>query len=101
MVVEVKCAWNQNVLTDMKSQLFARYLTHTNQNFGIYVVGYFHCDTWNLESDSRKRRGKNRMKFNLLKKKLFDQAMALSSKQKSIKAFTLDARLSSASDVST
>jgi len=52
VVVEVKCAWNPDVLTSIQQQLHARYLR--GARCGIHVTGYFTCAGW-TDKDQRKR----------------------------------------------
>ena len=55
VVIEVKCAWNDEVLTAQETQLVDRYLPETQSSVGIYVVGWYPLDLWNAD-DYRKRR---------------------------------------------
>jgi hypothetical protein len=92
VVVEVKCSWNRGVLHDMERQLKVRYLATSRFDFGIYVVAYFSCEAWNRTKDSRRRTGVNRLKIAAVASRLLKQAKMLSSTEKRIEAFVLDAR---------
>lgn len=96
VVIEVKGAWNKGVLTDMKGQLYDRYLGTGQFRFGIYVVGYFTCPTWNRDKDARKTSGASRMGIKELWDKLERQTSELSVSERCVDAFVLDARVTSA-----
>jgi hypothetical protein len=93
VVVEVKGAWNDGVLTDMDAQLCKRYLQGDQHNFGIYVVGYFTCQAWNRLEDGRRKSGASNMDILVLEARLREQAKSLSSQQRRVEAVVLDARL--------
>jgi hypothetical protein len=54
VIVEVKGCWNRGVHGDMTGQLARRYLRDNTSVTGIFLVGWFHCPTWE-SSDYRKR----------------------------------------------
>ncbi len=93
VVVEVKCAWNRGVLEDMERQLYARYLGNSELDFGIYVVAYFTCGSWNRKGDARRSDGASKMAIEDLRARLFSQAQKLSSSEKRIDSLIIDARL--------
>jgi len=93
VVVEVKGAWNSGVPKDMEQQLFDRYMKNQDLNFGIFVVAHFGSD-WNwFEPDQRRNSGKSRTSLGDLSKLLDSEAKRLSTEQKNISAFVIDARL--------
>jgi hypothetical protein len=53
VILEVKGCWHSELKTAMESQLKNQYLKDNNCEHGIYVVGWFVCDSWNA-SDSRR-----------------------------------------------
>jgi hypothetical protein len=59
VVVEVKCAWNQEVPTALRDQLAVRYLPEAQTSVGIYLVGWYPPDQWTDEGDYRRRRVKD------------------------------------------
>jgi hypothetical protein len=93
VVIEVKCAWNNGVLTDMSDQLFDRYLRNEPLNFGIYVTAYFNCPGWNKVGDSRKTANAHKQSIKGLSSALNKQATRISSLEKRITSRVLDARL--------
>ncbi len=93
VVIEVKCAWNQGIYKDMEAQLFDRYLGNQGQNFGIYAVAYFTCDTWNRTSDHRKTSNGSKDDIETLRAKLREQATKLSIGDKSVASFVIDGRI--------
>lgn len=46
--LEIKGSWHDAVLTAQDTQLAQRYLTHMNTTAGIYVVGWYPLDQWNV-----------------------------------------------------
>ena len=53
VIVETKGCWNRDLYTAMRSQLVERYLKDNQCRYGLYLVGYFLCDSWDGE-DYRK-----------------------------------------------
>jgi hypothetical protein len=53
VTIEVKGCWNREMETAMGSQLIGKYLNGTDCTKGIYLIGWFMCDRWNDEYDSR------------------------------------------------
>jgi len=55
VVIECKGCWNRELKTAMATQLKQRYLIDENHRFGIYLVGWFQCETCKDEADGRRR----------------------------------------------
>ena len=55
VIIEVKGCWHREVRTAMRTQLVDRYLHENRCRHGMYVAGWFGCDSWD-EDDPRKRR---------------------------------------------
>jgi hypothetical protein len=92
VVVDVKCTWNDGLLTDMQGQLRDRYLKNSNCRTGIYVAAHFSAQSWD-ESDYR--RGKSdAWETRRLRSLLEEQAKELSGSVL-IRSFVLDVRLDS------
>jgi hypothetical protein len=92
VVIEVKCTWNDGLLTDMQGQLRDRYLKNSNCRTGLYVAAHFSAQSWD-ESDYR--RGKSdAWEINKLRSLLEEQAKQLSGSVL-IRSFVLDVRLDS------
>jgi hypothetical protein len=53
-IIEVKGCWNPEVNTAMETQLVNRYLRENRWQYGIYVVGWYHCTQWD-DADPRNR----------------------------------------------
>jgi hypothetical protein len=53
-IIEVKCCWNPGLLTDMKNQLVGQYLRESDCNVGLYVVAWYHCDSWDQSHRAKK-----------------------------------------------
>lgn len=54
LVIEVKGCWHREVRTAMKTQLVDRYLQEYQCRHGLYLVGWFHAETWD-NRDGRNR----------------------------------------------
>jgi len=54
VVVEVKGAWNDGLLSDQRNQLAVRYLPESSSDTGIYVVGWYPVGLWTAARDRRK-----------------------------------------------
>jgi hypothetical protein len=79
----------QPVAAGMKSQLVGRYLQGGSYRHGLYLVGWFRCDRWDkMDSRWKKKRAWTREKAD---EELAEQAQALSTEGKQIRAFVLDA----------
>lgn len=59
VVIEVKGAWNEDVLTDLRNQLAGQYLPAANTKTGIYLVGWYPLEEWTDEGDPRRRAVRN------------------------------------------
>lgn len=91
VIIEVKGCWHLEVRTAMKTQLLDRYLNETSYNHGIYLVGWYSCNQWD-------KRGTKRNMISVPNieeaRQIFDdQAKALSTDQKTIKACVLNCAL--------
>ena len=87
-IIEVKGGWNRELDSAMQSQLKDRYLKNNNCHQGIYLIGWFNCDSW----DKNDYRYGDAQKISLedARKKFDAQASDLSSEDVQIKAFVLD-----------
>jgi len=54
-VIEVKGCWHEELNTAMKAQLAERYLKDSQCRHGLYVVGWFNCNSWD-QNDARRGR---------------------------------------------
>ncbi|MCB9770296.1 MAG: hypothetical protein H6752_19025 [Candidatus Omnitrophica bacterium] len=97
VIVEVKGCWHPELKTSMKTQLVGKYLGNSQFDHGIYLVGWFKCDAWNLnDSHQKKRKGTNSKNFSNIEEaegKFRRQASSLSDSNTRIKSFVLDCRL--------
>ncbi len=93
VIVEVKGSWNRNLKTDMNNQLKSRYLKNNQCRYGIYLVGWFLCDSW----DKRDYRFKQNPKMEIenVKKFFNKQAANLTDKEYYIYSYILDCKLNS------
>ncbi|MCA9029807.1 MAG: hypothetical protein KDA69_01280 [Planctomycetaceae bacterium] len=90
-IIEVKGCWHDEVKTAMETQLRNRYLKDNLCDDGIYVVGWFACDSW----DSRDRRRRQTPKWALADARefFFRQSQTLSDDSTSISSFVFDTSL--------
>jgi hypothetical protein len=54
IVIEVKGCWNRQLWTAAELQLVQQYLAPNRLHRGIYLIGWFACETWS-SADKRKR----------------------------------------------
>lgn len=55
VAMELKGAWNDELLVAQDEQLAARYLPETKTNVGLYVVGWFPLDQWDASDGPRQK----------------------------------------------
>ena len=56
VVVEVKGAWNEQLMSSMETQLAGQYLKPAFTDFGIYVVAWFSAERWDPYDDNQRSR---------------------------------------------
>jgi Transposase domain (DUF772) len=78
VVVEVKGAWNDGLLSDQRNQLAVRYLPESGSDTGIYVVGWYPVDLWTATGDQRKTKA-GRLVREDLERVLAEQAKDITS----------------------
>ena len=84
VILEVKGCWHPELTTAMKSQLKDRYLKDNDCEYGMYVVGWFVCNSWST-SDPRWAKTPNwtidaaRAFFDEQKRQLSDEQAVLES----------------------
>jgi hypothetical protein len=95
VVVEVKGAWNRDVLTAMRDQLRDRYLCGSNSRHGVYVVGWFPVEQWD-PGDYRRGDAQRQLPPSLAEARLLftTQADGLSGQDRRVGAVVLDCTLS-------
>ena len=54
VIIEAKGCWHREIKTAMKNQLKDRYLKNHGSTHGIYLIGWYLCESWD-ENDYRKR----------------------------------------------
>ena len=90
VIIETKGCWNTYLHSDMQSQLVERYLADNQCQHGLYLVGYFHCKSWD-DGDYRKKQCSEDM--DTIVNKLNIQAEAMSGSGRVVVARILDLRL--------
>lgn len=86
VIIENKGCWNKELMTAMQSQLYDRYLKLAGEACGIYLVGWFMCSRWDSKRDCVFKDTKE-----ALLAELIEQANSISSDEKRLTAFVLDA----------
>jgi hypothetical protein len=93
LIIEVKGCWNPSVKTSLDTQLAQRYLKDNLSGFGVYLVVWFMCESWD-GGDIRRKAQTPKESLPSLQAFLDAQAKKLSSATRSsIRAFVLDASL--------
>jgi hypothetical protein len=91
VIVEVKGCWHAELQTAMETQLKDRYLKDNDCEHGIYLVGWFACDSWDSR-DKRKRRTP-RLTFEEATDFFAKQSTHLSDGNSNLKSYVLNASL--------
>lgn len=96
VIIEVKGCWNEGLEVDMERQLLDRYMAENQCNYGLYLVGWFYCESWDKD-DYRSKNPRKEIAVLPIEgaHEMFDaQAKVLTAKSgKVIRAVTLDGRL--------
>jgi len=90
VVGEVKAAWNDELMTAMRSQLVDRYMVDIGTKYGLYIVLWFDTGWWAPDqgrSDRNRVAGLDRAS---VLKQLRDQACALAADGFHIEVVMLD-----------
>jgi hypothetical protein len=90
-VIEVKGCWNPDLNHAMETQLADRYMAESGIQYGMYVVGWFHCPQW----DGRDHRCRAAPKLTIeeARRQFDNQAAGLSNEGRLIRAVVLNAAL--------
>lgn len=88
VVVEVKCAFNPNVLTDQRTQLAERYLPEAQAGAGIYAVGWYPPELWDAADRARRSRV-SKTTVDTLGSQLVKQAEVLRNEGKNVRSIVL------------
>ena len=91
VIIEVKGCWHGEVNNAMETQLLNRYLNRNNCSHGIYLVGWFLCNQWDMDGNSKNRISAQDIEE--ARKKFNEQAMKLSTDEKTIKSFVMNCTL--------
>ena len=51
--IEVKCNWNDSAKTALKEQLIDKYMSGKTATAGIFLLGWFGCDSWDCNDNRR------------------------------------------------
>lgn len=89
VIIETKGCWNPELNSAMQAQLVERYLAENQCCHGLYLVGYYWCESWD-NRDHRKR--PCREDIEAISQKLKTQAEALSDSRITVVVRLLDLR---------
>ncbi|MGI8483402.1 MAG: hypothetical protein ACR2OU_03975 [Thermomicrobiales bacterium] len=89
---EIKCCYHTNVYMAMQDQLFKRYMQDQGHHFGIYLVPFFDCVSWQEENSSRRHHSKKHS-LEQLRADLEAQANELSTNGYTVRPYVIDCRL--------
>jgi hypothetical protein len=94
LVIEVKGCWHREVQTAMQKQLREKYLASPDYRFGIYLVGWFLCDAWDV-NDHRNQEALRQMPSTIAdaQTQFVAQANGLTRDGVSISALVINASL--------
>jgi hypothetical protein len=81
VVVEVKGAWNDGLLSDQRNQLAVRYLPESSSDTGIYVVGWYPVALWTAAPDRRRTKARRLVREDV-ERALAEQAVKIISELK-------------------
>ena len=88
-IVEVKRCHNSEVKRAMETQLVNRYMQQNKCAYGLFLVGWFHCESWQNQSGPIRSLSIQEARDSFVK-----QAKELSSEGRVVRAFVLDVTLS-------
>jgi hypothetical protein len=91
IVIEVKGNWHPELDTAMKEQLMDRYMKQVKLQHGLYVIGWFDSDNWDVK-DGRRRNSK-KTSIEDAKQIYFDKSSSISDNVLSIESFILNISL--------
>lgn len=89
VIIEVKGCWHNELNKAMKDQLAGKYLSNNPCKAGIYLVGWFNCDSWD-NNDSRYKKAQKKISKDQAQEKFDKQSSELSKEGYNIKAVVLD-----------
>jgi hypothetical protein len=89
VIIEVKGCWHNELNKAMREQLAEKYLADNICKAGIYLVGWFNCDSWD-KNDSRYKKAPKKISKDQAQEKFDKQAAELSKDGYNIKAVVLD-----------
>jgi len=90
-IIEVKGCWNPALNHAMKTQLVGRYLKGNQCQHGLYLVGWFNCESWD-DNDYRKRQTP-KVDISKAQEKFDNQAIELSQNGVQVRALVINTAL--------
>lgn len=91
VIVEVKGSWNAGLSQAMRTQLVETYLDPHKVRGGIYLVGYFTCESW--KKGHQRRQSASCGTLREVQVALSGQAAQLTNALREVRAVVLDVRL--------
>lgn len=93
LIIEIKCCWHKEFTSAMQTQLLERYLKNNQCKYGLYLAGWYLCDSWDKSDYRFKDTKKLKMEKEEINAILDKQAIELSQGGILIKSFVLDCRM--------
>jgi hypothetical protein len=89
-IIEVKGCWHRDLQTALIDQLKGRYLREHPVGYGLYLVGWFHCEIW---ADEHRKTATPRWTLDEARQIFAEQATRASDEIVTIQSFVLDLAL--------
>ncbi len=93
VIIEAKGSWHPKIKTAMKDQLVHGYMRQHQCRHGVYLVGWFQCDKWDSNDNSKDNARAFASTIEDARDLLGQQADALSRPDLSVRSVVLDTRL--------
>jgi predicted NACHT family NTPase len=91
VVIEVKGCWHNELDHAMRTQLYDRYMAGTENDFGLYLVGWYNCPQWDAK-DGRLKKAKSRSRESTVQKcEAIEEEIARTNK--TVRHYILDVTL--------
>ena len=96
VIIEVKGSWNRELQSSMRTQLVEKYLDRHGVTSGLYLVGYFTCNSW--KRGQRYNQSLQCGTKGVLESSLNTQAADLANPLREVRALVMDLSLPERTD---
>lgn len=93
LIIETKCCWHNEFLVAMETQLKERYLKNNDCKYGLYLGGWYLCDSWDTKDNKCNQTKRLNKTLEEIKEYFNNQATSLSCDGNFIKSIVLDCRI--------